>query len=49
MKTYIDYYNRERRHSSLEKQTPEQAYQQLPLLPSPPPLGAEPVTAQLSS
>jgi putative transposase len=45
---YIDYYNNERRHSSLEKQTPEQAYQQTPLLP-PPPLAATSVTAQLSS
>jgi putative transposase len=46
---YIDYYNSERRHSSLEKQTPEQAYQQTPLLPPPPPLAASSVTAQLSS
>jgi putative transposase len=46
---YIDYYNSERRHSSPEKQTPEQAYQQWPLLPSLPPLAASSVTAQLSS
>jgi transposase InsO family protein len=47
--SYIDYYNRERRHSSLEKQTPEQAYQQTPLLPPPPPLAVRSLTAQLSS
>jgi putative transposase len=46
--SYIDYYNSERRHSSLEKLTPEQAYRQLSLLP-PPPLAADSVTAQLSS
>jgi putative transposase len=47
---YINYYNAERRHSSLEKLTPEQAYQKsladnpLPLLPPPTPTATQPVT-----
>jgi putative transposase len=53
IQTYIEYYNGERRHSSLEKQTPEQAYQQLRkdqgVLPVPPPPAAEPITPLLNS
>jgi transposase InsO family protein len=29
---YIDFYNRERPHSSLDKQTPDEAYYQQPAL-----------------
>lgn len=50
--TYIEYYNSERQHSSLDKLTPQVAYEQsLPLAASsaPPPAGLAPGPAPLGT